>query len=94
MGAQKNRLDETVLLTTQKHMFRLMDKKIMVFLRLKGLTGPMPYIEWYPFKSRKAMLKFLFDHTTKTFLNSLTMMKRSIVLLLFAVFITFHQSYF
>ena len=33
LGAQKNRLDETVLLSTPKHMFKLMDKKVIAILR-------------------------------------------------------------
>ena len=38
MGTQKNRLDETVLLSTQ-NTFKLMDKKIIAILRLKGLLN-------------------------------------------------------
>ena len=33
VGTQKNRLTETVLLRIQKHMFKLMDKKIIATLR-------------------------------------------------------------
>ena len=33
MGTQKNRLDETVLFEHPKHMFKLMDKKIIAILR-------------------------------------------------------------
>ena len=33
VGTQMNRLDETVLLSTLKHMFKLMDKKIIASLR-------------------------------------------------------------
>ena len=32
MGTQKNRLDETVLFEHPKHMFKLMDKKIITIL--------------------------------------------------------------
>ena len=33
VGTQMNRLDETVLLSTPKHMFKLIDKKIIASLR-------------------------------------------------------------
>ena len=33
MGSQKNRLDETVTFEHPKHMFKLMDKKIIAILR-------------------------------------------------------------
>ena len=42
MGAQKNNLDESVLLSTAKHVFRLMDKKIIAILCLKNLLN-WPY---------------------------------------------------
>ena len=32
LGAQKNRLNETVLLSTQKHMLKLIGKKIFTIL--------------------------------------------------------------
>ena len=41
---QKNRLDETVLLNTQKHRFRLMDKKIIAILRIELLLNRPPVI--------------------------------------------------
>ena len=49
MGTQKNRLNETVLLSTQifehpKHMFKLKDKKI-TFLRLTFLLN-WPYVRY------------------------------------------------
>ena len=33
VGTQKNRLNETVLLSTQKHMLKIMGKKIFTILR-------------------------------------------------------------
>ena len=41
-GYSKNHLNETVLLSTQKHMFKLMDKKIIAILRWKYLLN-WPY---------------------------------------------------
>ena len=34
VGTQKNHLNETVLLSTQKHMFKMMGKKMITILRL------------------------------------------------------------
>ena len=42
MGTQKNRLNETVLLSTQRKMFKLMDKKIIAILGWNYLTN-WPY---------------------------------------------------
>ena len=39
MASQKNRLDETVLLSTQKHMFQLMGRKIITILRSKNVRN-------------------------------------------------------
>ena len=43
VGTQKNRLNETVLLSTQKHMFKLMDKKTITFLCSKIFLN-WPYV--------------------------------------------------
>ena len=45
VGTQKNRLDETVLCSFEhpKHMFKLMDKKIIAILRLLFLLN-WPYV--------------------------------------------------
>ena len=37
VGTQKNRLNETVLLSTPKHMLKIMGKKIFTILRWKFL---------------------------------------------------------
>ena len=42
---KKKRLNETILLSSTKHMFKLMDKKIITILRSKfRFTGPMANI--------------------------------------------------
>ena len=41
VGAQKNRTNETVLLSTPKHMFKLMGKKIITIYAKKSISGAM-----------------------------------------------------
>ena len=43
VGTQKNRLDETVLLSTQKHMFRLLGQSLRKFPRLYRTAG---LVDW------------------------------------------------
>ena len=43
MGTQENRLDETVLFEHPKHMFKLVDQKIIAILR-KFLLLNWPYV--------------------------------------------------
>ena len=43
VGTQKNRLNETVLLSTQKHMFKLTDNKIITIRRMaENGFAPIP----------------------------------------------------
>ena len=59
VGTQKNRLNETVLLKHPKHIFKLTDKKIIVFYAEKFcLTGPMVMsIYWLTRTTRWSQVK-------------------------------------
>ena len=58
MGTQKNRLNETVLLSTQKQMFKLSFKKILTILSIKFLFN------WRPVRSLRALFAKIMEFPT------------------------------